>query len=147
MSADHETAERLTRSRARVIPGLVVVFALMQAAYFTAGGADIVAKGPDILRLYAWLIMSFVLLLFLATGGGFFRAAKVRTLLNDETTKAHRAKATAAGFWVAMILCFIMYGATMYEQIAARTAVHVILTAGIGTALLRFAILERRALI
>lgn len=146
MSADHDTAERLTRSRARAIPGLVIVFTLFQAAYFTSDGADIVAEGPDILRLYAWLALSCVLLVFLATGGGFFRSRKVRTLLNDETTKAHRATATIAGFWVAMILCFIMYGATMYEPIAARTAAHVVLTAGIGTALLRFAILERRAL-
>lgn len=146
MSADHETAERLTRSRARVIPVLVVLFSTQQAAYFANSGANGVATGPDQLRLTAWLVMSAVLLLFLATGGGFFRPASVRALLNDETTKAHRAQATTAGFWVAMIFCFLLYCVSMYEPMDARTAVHIIMTLGIGTALLRFAVLEKRAL-
>ena len=45
MSADHETAERLTRSRARVIPVLVVLFSTQQAAYFANSGANGVEIG------------------------------------------------------------------------------------------------------
>lgn len=146
MSADHETADRLTRSRARAIPILVVMFSTQQVAYFATIGADTAAASSDHLRFASWLIMSVVLLLFLATGGGLFRRAGVRALLNDETTRAHRAQATSSGFWVAMIFCFFLFGTTMYEPMDARTAVYIIMTVGIGTALLRFAVLERRAL-
>ena len=146
MTNDTELAERLTRSRARMIPVLVVLFSTQQAAYFANTGENYLATGPDRVRLAAWLVMSLVLLVFLATGGAFFRSARVRALLNDETTKAHRADAASKGFWVAMIFCFFLYGISMYEVMDARTAIHIIMTVGIGVSLLRFAVLERRAL-
>jgi hypothetical protein len=146
MSADHEVAERLTRSRARKIPVLVLLLASQQVTYFSMVNFEAAASGADLLRLAGWLVMSLLLLVYLATGGGIFRRAHVRALLNDETTRAHRASAYSAGFWVAMIFCFLLFGASMYEPVDARTAVHIIMTASIGVALLRFAVLERRAL-
>ena len=141
-TSDIETADRLGRRRARMIPVLAVVFLAGQAAYFTQDQAE---RLVDHVRIGAWLVWVLVLLALLETGGGFNYSKKVRALFNDETTRANRQRAYVVGFWTAMGTGIGLYVVAMFEQVTSREAIHLIVTAAIAGALLMFGLLERRA--
>ena len=141
---DADLAERLTRRRARVMFVLAALFITQQGSYFTNTPMGAGAVAP--LKIAAWLVISVVLLVGFATGGGWARSAKVRALMNDETTRAHRATATTIGFYNAMATGVVIYGLAMVKPIFGRDAVHVMMTVGIASALIAFAGLERAAL-
>ena len=143
-SSDVETADRLSRRRSRLLPVLALVFISGQAMYF--GNASQALRTVDTVRISAWLVWSIVLLVLLATGGGFFRSKAVRALMEDEVTIEHRRRGLATGFWAAMLSAIVIYPLSIWEPVTAREAIHIVLTAGIGAALLRFGFLERRAL-
>lgn len=143
--SDTETADRLGRRRARVT--------IVMAIYFIAGQALYLSNRPhdpmrlvDQVKLSAWLVWAVALMALLAAGGGWLRTRSVRALLNDEVAQANRATAFMWGFWAAMLIAITLYFTTLFAPLDAREAIHVILTAGVGTALLRFGMLERRAL-
>ena len=141
---DHETAERLSRRRARLLPFMAVIFIAGQGVYF--GDVAEPMRAVDATKISAWLVWALALLLMLATGGGLLRSRKVRALLNDEATRDHRLRALAAGFWAAMAGCLVIYVLSALEPMNAREGVHLVLTMGVGVALIRFGMLERRAL-
>ena len=142
-----EEADRLSRRRARMLPLLAVIFITQQAAYVTERyeGAGAAVRTVDHVKIGAWLILSVVLLLALTTGGFWFKSREVRALLDDEVTRAHRAAALQLGFVVTMVAAFAMYLLIQFEPISARDSIHLLVTIGIGTALVRFGMLERRA--
>ena len=137
---DADIADRLARRRARIIPVMVVAFIAQQAA---SGSWNQQPPGP--VKIAAWFVMSLVLLLLLATGGGWARGPAVRALLNDESTHAHRQQAAVAGFFAAMASCVVVYAVALIKPLGGVAAVHLVMTTGIGAALMRFARLERRA--
>ena len=137
-----EQAERLSRRRARMLTFLALIFLLQQGSYFSAGGDRTV----DHVKIGAWVVMSVVLLLVFGTGGAWLRPRAVRDLANDESTRAHRQRATVYGFWAAMGCALGVYAVDLFEPVSGRDAVHLIFTAGIAAALLNFAFLERRAM-
>lgn len=143
MTSAGERADSLTRRRARLLPVLVILFLTQQGAFFS-GSHD--AGGPSHVRISAWLVMSVALLLLVATGGGWAHGREVRALMNDETTRAHRQRAMAAGFLVAMVTCIGLYVLNLFEPVTGAEAVHLVMSAGLAAALLTFARLERRAL-
>jgi hypothetical protein len=140
--SDVEMADRLSRQRARMIPVLVIIFLAGQAAYFSQGGAE---RAVDQVKIAAWLVWAIVLLLLLATGGGFIQRKEVRALLNDETTRANRLQAYSIGFWSGVGCAVGLYFLTMFEPLSAREAIHIVVTAAIAGALLTFGLLERRS--
>lgn len=137
-----EEAELLTRKRARVMPVLAVLLISQQAVYFNELGS----RGAQNFKIGAWLVLALILLAGLATGGAWFSRRDVRELIDDETTREHRGRAYAAGFWAAMGGAILLYVVDMFELVSGRDAIHIIMTAGIGAALLTFGKLERRAL-
>lgn len=144
---DTELAERWSRRRARFMLVSAILFITMQVSHYGQfNGTRLV----DQVKVSAWFVWAIALLAVLATGGGIgalFRDRKVRDLMNDESTRAHRASAFAWGFWAAMIGTILLYGVTMIDPTTtARDAIHLILTFGVGVAILRFGILEKRAL-
>ena len=86
-----------------------------------------------------------MLVLALATKGFWLESREVRSLIDDENTRANRSAAMTAGFVAGMLAESFCTLSTMFEPIHAREAIHVILSLGIGAALLRFGMLERRA--
>ena len=66
-------------------------------------------------------------------------------MIDDENTRANRSDAMRVGFILAMVGAIVTYVLTMFEPVSGREAVHIILSVGIGAALLRMALLERRA--
>lgn len=139
-----EIAERRTRKRARILFASAAIFLIFEVSYYGQFGTG---RAVDQIKVAAWLVWSAALLIVLATGGGFLQRREVRALMNDESTRAHRADAFAWGFWAAMIGGILLYVATMFDAtVTTRDVIHLILTFGTGAAILRFAVLERRAL-
>lgn len=136
-------AERLGRRRARMWPILAILF-ISQQAIFISGLSDD-ARRADHVQGVAWLVLSIVILLALITGGGWFDSRAVRDLANDEATRAHRDQAFRSAFIAAMAGCILLYVIDLYDPMTGREAIHLIMTIGIGAALLRFGMLERRA--
>jgi membrane protease YdiL (CAAX protease family) len=142
-SSDVETADRLSRRRAWLLPVLAVVFLSGQAIY--ALGPDDPSPSVDRLKVAAWLLWALVLLFVLATGGSVFRGKGVRTLMEDETTRAHRGRAYAVGFWLAVGTAIGIYALTAFDTVMPREAIHIIITAALAGALATFGALELRA--
>jgi hypothetical protein len=142
-ASDVERADRIGRTRARMFAAQGVIFMAWQGMFF-ADRPDNPMRHVETVKISAWLVWVLLLLMLLATGGMLLRGWKVRHLLNDELTRANRARALAVGFWAASIAGIALYVVTMFELVTGREAIHVILSAGIGAALITFGVRERR---
>jgi fucose 4-O-acetylase-like acetyltransferase len=144
-NSNAETAERLNRRRARMLPVLALFVVIQQAAFFTSGDR---LRTVDLVRNSGWLMLVAVILAGLLTGGFWFRSREVRQLMNDEVTQANRASALAWGFTMAIVAALALFAMESFAPGSATTreAIHIIASAGLVTALLRFGFLERRAL-
>jgi hypothetical protein len=141
--SDIDIADRLSRRRARLLPVLAILFCSGQAIY--ALGPRSPSPTVDQLKVGAWLLWAATLLFLLATGGGIFRSREVRALMDDETTRQHRGRAYAVGFWIAVAVSMGIYLLTAFDGVKPRESIHVIVTAAIFGALMTFGILEHRA--
>ena len=139
---DQEIADRLGRRRARMLPVLAIFFLMQQTAYFSHPDTG---RAVDHFRVSAWIALSLVMLVMLISGGAWFRPASVRALLEDEVTRAHRAKAFETAFIATMVAAIALYFVSLFEPLSGRDAIHLLLSVGIACALLRFGMLERRA--
>ena len=139
-----EKAEYLSRRRARMLPALAVIFLSQQATFFSqmSGDGHVSAEKA---KISAWLVLSVVLLFGLATKGFWLEPKEVRDLIDDENTRANRNEAMRWGFLFAMGSAIAVYVLTMIEAVTGREAVHIVLSAAIAAALLRWGILEKRA--
>ena len=146
MTSHAEKADRLSRRRARMLPILALFFITQQASFFIEGSGGSAERAVDHVKLGAWLVLSLVLLAALWTGGFWLQKREVRDLMDDEVTRAHRAAALSIGFLVAMLTAIALYVVDMFEPMSSRMATHLIVTFGIAAALIRFGLLERRAL-
>jgi len=137
-----EQAEYLSKRRARMLPALAAIFLTQQASYFSTPANP---RSVDTVKISAWLVLSIVLLAALATKGFWFHSSEVRNLIDDENTRANRNEAMRSGFLFAMGAGVCVYVMTMFTQVTAREAVHIMMSAGIATALIQWGFLERRA--
>ena len=136
-----QEADRLSRRRARMLPILAVFYLAQQVAFFnTPPGERLV----DHFRIGAWALLSAVLLTALVTGGFWLRKPELRAMLNDELSRAHRADALRVGFILAMIAGIVLYVVGTAVALSDREVIHLIVSVGIGAALIRFGMLERR---
>ena len=144
-SSPAETADRLNRRRARILPVLAAFMLIQQATFFGASGG---VRSVDMVRNSAWIVLAAVIVATLVTGGYWLQSREVRRLIDDEVTQANRSSALAWGFTVAMIAAIGLFALESFGpgQATTREAIHIIVTAGLATALLRFGYVERRAL-
>ena len=138
-----ERADYLSKRRARMLPLLAIIFLSQQATYFSTPSHS--PHSADQVKIAAWLVLSVLLVAALATKGFWLESREIRDLLDDENTRANRVEAMRIGFFCAMVAGFAVYFLTMIEPLTAREAVHVITSAGIAAALIRWGMLERRA--
>ena len=139
--ADVEKAERLGRSRSRVFFMMSLIFFLQQSVYFSNPSL----RDNSHFRVGAWLILVGLMLLLIGTGGFLLKGWTVLDLLNDEASRHNRLRSQALGFWSAMTAAVAVYVCAIYQPIDLKLALHIIVTAGVGAALLSLAALERRA--
>lgn len=140
-----EKAELLSKRRARMLPALAIIFVSQQVSFFSQmpGGEHVSAER---VKISAWLVLSVVMLLGLATKGFWLESKEVRELVDDENTRANRNEAMRWGFLLAMGSAIGVYILTMFDTVTGREAVHIVMSFGIAAALLRWGLLERRAL-
>lgn len=142
--SDEEAAEKLMRHRARMMPLIILVFALMQVVtaikiyetgFLSVGGWT------------GWLIVALLMLNVVSTGGArFIGRPGIRAYVDDELTRSHRAKAFTSGFWAVMIGAGALFIATAWHALGARLAIHTIVGLGTIVATTHYIVLERRAL-
>lgn len=139
-----EAVEYLSRRRARALPAIVAMFALLQID-LSKQIAITGALDPE--RTISWLVLVIVLLVVLAGGGleGLLHKSW-RPFLNDELSRAHRLKAQAFGFWAVLAGGAALIIASIWVTISALQVLHGLASLGIAAAALRYAFLERRAL-
>jgi hypothetical protein len=144
MSTDTaQLADRLAWKRARIAQVTALVFISTQMGSFHD---DMPLGRPQTLSLVIWLCWSAVLLALLATGGALLRSKRMRALLNDETTRDHRLRAMAWGFWSAILVALAIYIVSFFLDVPGREGVRLVITFGIALALIRFGALEKKAL-
>ena len=124
-----------------MLPFLAIIYLTQQATFF-AGDAPMSAGH---VKIGAWLVLSLILLLAIATNGFWFQRREIRELIDDENTRANRASAMSFGFIAGMLAAMALYFLNQFERVQTHEAIHIILSAGLGAALLRFGFLERRA--
>jgi hypothetical protein len=138
-----ETAERLMKRRANLLFVLAIGFMVTQGSFIDGAATG---AGPGGLKIAAWVAMAIVLLVAFATGGGWARPRAVRALMNDESTRLHRARATTIAFYNMMATGVVVYGLGLIKPVSGGQAVHLMMTVGIASALVSFAGWERAAL-
>ena len=141
-----EEAEQVSRRRSRALWVSGLFFTVWQGAFATWGlGDQPPVRLVDQVKLGGWVAWVLVLLAMLATGGVVFRSPEVQRRVNDEVSVANRHGAQRAGFWVAVLTLIGLYVATFFVTLTVHDILHLVLTLTVGGALLRHAILERRA--
>jgi hypothetical protein len=140
-----ERAEYLSKRRARMLPALAFIFLSQQATFFSTVNSP-APHSAYAAKISAWRVLSIVLLAALATKGFWLQPKEVRDLIDDENTRANRNEAMRWGFLFSMGAAIGVYALTLFDvTISARDAVHIVMTMGLATALIRWGILERRA--
>ena len=137
--------EYLQRRRTRLLYIQGIFFIAWQSTYFAWAHAAEPTRNVDHVRIAAYVVWSIALLAFVGTGGGYLQSRAVRAILNDEVTLANRRTAMVTGYWVSMLVAIGCYLLSLFEPMSANEAIHAVLTAGVGSALISFATLERRA--
>lgn len=140
MSTDFETADTFDRGRASLAPFLgLVVFVAQQGIVFSWDWANV-----SLLQTAVWLAFAAAMLLLLLTGGAWLVPAGARSLVNDEVTRANRARAIQIGFVVTMIFGLIIWVVAPFEPLPAQRAANLIVSMGLGTSFVAFAMAELR---
>jgi hypothetical protein len=80
------------------------------------------------------------------TGGFWLKPKAVRALMEDEVTRENRHRALSLGFVLAMVMAMALFLLDRFEPMDGATAIHLILSVGLGAAMVRFAMLEKHAL-
>ena len=144
-------AEYWGRFRNRAVFASVLLFLASQGFFYTTSWRLAGGEGKVAFSLYdaTWAIWSLLLTLFLATGGGFFKAKGFRRLLNDEVSIANRQAGRSLGFFMMIGTALGIYGLKLVPSLAPPItlddAIHGVVTVGISAAMLRYGWLERQA--
>jgi cytochrome b561 len=141
-----EIAERAQRRRNRMLWLAPMLFFIWQGAFFSSYATPHAPlRTVELVSLGSHLFLGLVLLLLLATGGGWRYGKTVRALLDDESTRAHRAQAYGAGFWALALCVLALYAAAPFVRMEAGDIAHILLSVAVAVPALRFVMLERRA--
>ena len=139
-----EKADYLSRRRARMLPFLAIIYFTQQFSFLSALG-DGTHRDVDHFKIGACVALSIVHLFALASKGFWFQPKEVRELIDDESTRANRLDAMRLGFLFACGAAIAAYFVAEFQPLTVGETAHLVLTFGLGAALIRFGVLERRA--
>lgn len=140
-----QIAERAQRRRNRML-WVPILFFIWQGAYFSGyARPHAPIRGVELVSLGSHLLLGVVLLVLLATGGGWRYSKAVRAMLDDESTRAHRAQAYTWGFWALALCILALYAASPFVRLELGEVAHILLSVAVAVPALRFLMLERRA--
>jgi hypothetical protein len=127
-----------------MLPFLAIIYFTQQFSFLSALG-DGTHRDVDHFKIGAWVALSVVLLFALASKGFWFQPREVRDLIDDEGTRANRLDAMRLGFLFACGAAIAAYFIAEFQPLTVGETAHLVLTFGLGAALIRFGVLERRA--
>lgn len=131
-------AEKLSNQRARMIPFFGVgLLAAQQWLFFNRSWDQL-----SLWQLGLWSVIAVLALLFLVTGGAWFRSREVRALINDEVSQRNRQRGIMAGFVASIFTAMLVFAVSPFEPLPAQRAAHIICSFGLGIGLLVFGIAE-----
>lgn len=139
-----ERADFLSQRRARMLPFLAILYFIQQTTYFRST-ANPHPRPVDHVWVSAWVVLSLIILAGLVTKGFWLQPREVRELIDDENSRANRLEGLRVGFILAVLTAIVLYFIDQFWPMTAREAIHIILSLGLGAALMRFGMLERRA--
>ncbi len=140
-----QIAERVQRRRNRML-WVPILFFIWQGVYFSGFATPHTPlRTVELVSLGSHLFLGVVLLVLLATGGGWRYSKAVRAMLDDEATRAHRAQAYAWGFWALALCILALYAASPFVRLELGEVAHILLSVAVAVPALRFLMLERRA--
>jgi cytochrome b561 len=140
-----EIAERAQRRRNKML-WVPILFFIWQGAYFSGyARPHTPIRAVELVSLGSHLLLGVVLLVLLATGGGWRYSKAVRAMLDDESTRAHRGEAYAWGFWALALCILALYVAAPFVRLELGEVAHILLSVAVAVPALRFVMLERRA--
>ena len=137
--SDVEQAELLGRRRVKVMAVLTAVYMFQKVSGVDANTGQMGQK----IMIAAWIAVTLVLLMLLISSRLWSRSEAVRALLDDEVTQANRMVAVSFGFTVMVVLGLITYLIPVPGW-SVRTAVSFLISCGLITSSLSFALLEWR---
>ncbi len=141
MRSEIEKADAADRQRANIAPFLgVLVLSANQWLFF---GAQEALSVP---RLILWLASMLLVFGIVLTGGHWLMPKAFRRFADDEATRASVDRAIKRGFAAAMITAFLVFVVAPFEPLGAQRAAHLIISLGLGAALIAFGLEERRHL-
>lgn len=105
-----------------------------------AAGDDMMKTIISLAGFAVWIV---TLLMLVGPWRPFKRDAKVEAALNDELTRANRAKAFIAGYVVMLVASAGLFALSHFEGVGGMDAAHIILVLGVAIPLYAFAFLER----
>lgn len=138
-----DIADRCSRKRAMLLAATALLFGSQSALF---GPACLAAGEENHALLLLWSIYAAVAFVLVVTGGAFLKEKRIRALMNDEVTQAHRQIALAAGFCTAVLAAFALLAAPASTMLSARAAGYIITSSSLTAALFAWALLELRAL-
>ncbi|WP_019834513.1 hypothetical protein [Sphingomonas sp. PR090111-T3T-6A] len=133
-----DTAERLSRAR-------TLLFYLSAALFLVVPWFDSPADGSMSFAI-VWVAWAILLLAGIAGMGGWFMPRGARRLMEDEGTRANRARSMAIGYFAAIAAALTLSVLVRLVAIDMQTVIRAIVTAGIAAALISFAALERTSM-
>ena len=140
-----EIAERAQRRRNRIL-WIPILFFIWQGAFFSGYATPHTPlRAVELVSLGSHLFLGVVLLVLLATGGGWRYSKAVRAMLDDESTRAHRAQAYGWGFWALALCILALYVTSPFVHRELGEIAHILLSVAVAVPALRFVMLERRA--
>jgi hypothetical protein len=141
-----QIAERMSRRRGRILFLQGALFLVWQGSFYAWGAETGGDRLVDQVKVSAWAVWVLALLVMMATGGGWLRGREVRRLMNDEVSVDNRRRGQQAGFFAAALGGLAVYAVNQYvEPVSTLDAIHATLSVGVAVAILRYAMLERRA--
>ncbi|MBN9319335.1 MAG: hypothetical protein BGN86_08050 [Caulobacterales bacterium 68-7] len=141
-----EIAERIQKRRVALMMLFPILYLSQQAPFWLKMLSSQPFRFVDKVQIGAYTLWALALLVLLATGGGLGRSQAVRDLLSDESTREHRAKAYASGFWALILGCAALGVASLFTALSPLIILNALLTLGVVVPCLTFVVLERRAL-
>jgi hypothetical protein len=142
-SSQANEAEKVLRTRNRVIAVLAVVLMSLQGAVLAATEHVTLNGGRTVDRVQvgAFVAFALALMLFVLTGG---RRARKYPQMNDELVQANRASALKLGYVVTILALIGVYVAMLLTPIDVFKYIPILITFGLVVPALRFSLLERR---
>ncbi len=142
MPSNIEKADRVSRARAVTAPFLgLAMLSVQQWLFF---GRDWDRLSP--VQLGLWTLLATAALLVVLTGGRWLLPRGISRYVDDESSRANRLQAIFGGFTAAMVTLLIVFIVSPFEPIDAQRAAHIVVSIGLGVALVSFGFAESRGL-